>query len=1193
MKKSYIIGALMLAAAVAAPTPSYADWNKQYVKVMIDPGHGGNDPGAGRSGYPYEAELVLRCSLAMKGWLEGQKCPLRLTRTTNATVSLQARRSASISYDPWVFCSVHLNAANGVAHGTETWHYWGGRSYNLAAKVQSNLVSRLGRANRGVKQEAWTVITGASYIPAVLTEGLFVDNPTENNMINDNSKAGFKNWVNGHLQGFKDFMNSESAGITGDANYGGTTTPVTPPAAQASMDAPADVNFKAQYGQYGANDGPTMEIKVTGKNLSKDITVTTTTTARFKFSTTNLGKNGGTLKVQIIEPYGDKILKQGTYGEGGTAVNFKLAVKFTSGSIVKETLIKGEITAPPVKPLTDLAEKWNLSEQKNNKDSKGYDASQLRNFCYKDGKIYAVYMHKDIIVLNAKTGEKLGFLKNGDVVKGGTLQLCDVKTAGGKIVACNLATVKDNENLRLYMWTGDNANPTLLKEIPSSQFSEATRIGDCIELNGDPSGDCWFSFGNQNGVTRIIEWHKTGDNWAKQTYEVMSQWDSNLSTMATVRVYHQSGGWWVDGKDSYPSWCTLKDGKAVQQTMVDTGESWGSSHHEFQWGGAKHAVNLIFNTKEYKRNADGTIVVVNGKEQADDTKNYLGGRMRIINDPTGNFSNSSTVVTLPKEGLGSTSRNTNSTGDCFVNTDGSKYLEAWVLSTTQGMAYYAMGEVPAHSVSKLDQQEPNGSAPVTTPTITVDKKSVALTCEAGKNATATVKVTGANLTGNISAWMEGANSGLFSVSPATLGAAGGNITVTYNPGKATGSHSATLCLASAGAQQVNVALTGTATSAQPTYSYADEIGDLTEGWLYSEKKGNLGQATWFSTASPASRSMAVIGDNLYVLNGGAYSTEPVIMIIDANTGQKKGELSAAATTSGGQLGRAFSIGAIGNDLYLVNGVTGTSHNFRIYKYTNAQGEPALVCDKAGVVGSARSAGFGANRIGVSDGTKVWYVDVNAPADIKSIALEEAISNSTFAYEVNFQSDGSFWIDGVTTLPRHYNAQGKLIETVANAEGMAAHQGTSNVVFNYGSHKYVALIGTPGTVWPDAYMALLDVTAGVGSPVLKAKLPESFGTSNWGASSATGGSQTKVLAQLSGNQNSTLKLWALVPLQGIGMWKFNGETQSAVENIAIDAAEADTEAAYYNLQGVRVDNTNLTPGFYIRRTAATASKVYVK
>ena len=125
------------------------------------------------------------------------------------------------------------------------------------------------------------------------------------------------------------------------------------------------------------------------------------------------------------------------------------------------------------------------------------------------------------------------------------------------------------------------------------------------------------------------------------------------------------------------------------------------------------------------------------------------------------------------------------------------------------------------------------------------------------------------------------------------------------------------------------------------------------------------------------------------------------------------------------------------------------------------------------------------------------------------------------------------------------------------------------------------------------MALLDVTAGVGSPVLKAKLPESFGTSNWGASSATGGSQTKVLAQLSGNQNSTLKLWALVPLQGIGMWKFNGETQSAVENIAIDAAEVDTEAAYYNLQGVRVDNTNLTPGFYIRRTATTASKVYVK
>ena len=1189
MKKSYIIGALMLAAAVAAPTPSYADWNKQYVKVMIDPGHGGNDPGAGRSGYPYEAELVLRCSLAMKGWLEGQKCPLRLTRTTNATVSLQARRSASISYDPWVFCSVHLNAANGVAHGTETWHYWGGRSYNLAAKVQSNLVSRLGRANRGVKQEAWTVITGASYIPAVLTEGLFVDNPTENNMINDNSKAGFKNWVNGHLQGFKDFMNSESAGITGDANYGGPTTPVTPPA-QASMDAPADVNFSAEYGKYGANQGPEWDIKVTGKNLSENIKVEALTASRFQLSTSSLGKTGGTVHVKMIEPWGDKILKQGTYGEGGSAVDYKLRIKFTSGSLVKETLIKGEITAPPVEPLTKLAEKWNLSVQKNNKDSKGYDAAELRNFCYKDGKIYAVYMHKDIIVLNAKTGEKLGFLKNGDVVKGGTLQLCDVKTAGGKIVACNLGTAANNESLRLYMWTGDNANPTLLKEIPSSDFHGASRLGDCLELNGDPSGDCWFSFGNQNGVTRIIEWHKQGNNWTNQTYEVLNQWDSNLSTMATVRVYHQSGGWWVDGKDSYPSWCTLKDGKAVQQTLVDTGESWGSSHHEFQWGGAKHAVNLIFNTKEYKRNADGTIVIVNGKEQADDSKNYIGGRMRIINDPTGNFSNSSTVVTLPKEGLGTgeAARNTNSTGDCYVNTDGSKYLEAWVLSTKQGMAYFSMGEVPAHSVSKLDQQEPNGSAPVTTPTITVDKKSVALTCEAGKNATATVKVTGANLTGNISAWMEGANSGLFSVSPATLGAAGGNITVTYNPGKATGSHSATLCLASAGAQQVNVALTGTATASQPSVTYADEVGTLSEEWLYSQQKGNLASAPWFSTASPETRSIAVIGDNLYVLNAHLFNNTPTIAILDANTGAKKGDLSVSGLTTGTQYAVASALAAVGNDLYLVNATRANGTDVvRIYKYANGQGDPALVYE--GLTGAIANfgAGAGPNCVTIACKDAVYRFDVNNMANPTKITVDVA-DPGTFASEANFEADGSFWLNSKAIMPTHFNASGAVLETLA-ADGVNA-QGSSSAIFSYGKKKYVATIAT-GDGWNQGKMVLVDVTNGAANGAATQALPAaSFGTGNWGAS-ATG--CTKIVHQLSGKQNSMLKLWALVPMQGIGMWKFNGETQSAVENIAIDAAEADTEAAYYNLQGVRVDNTNLTPGFYIRRTAATASKVYVK
>ena len=220
--KSYKI---LLAAAVAmtvAATPARADWSSSVVKIMIDPGHGGSDPGAGRSGYRYEHDLVLDCSLAMRDWLRSHGAVndnVRLTRETNTFVDLSPRRQMSINYDPWIFCSVHLNAFNGEARGTETWYYWANRSPQLAQCVQNQLVSKLGTTNRGVKQNGWTVITGASYIPAILTEGLFVDNVSENNMINSRDKAGFANWVNGHLQGFYDFMTS-SAEVSYNGNQG-------------------------------------------------------------------------------------------------------------------------------------------------------------------------------------------------------------------------------------------------------------------------------------------------------------------------------------------------------------------------------------------------------------------------------------------------------------------------------------------------------------------------------------------------------------------------------------------------------------------------------------------------------------------------------------------------------------------------------------------------------------------------------------------------------------------------------------------------------------------------------------------------------------------------------------------------------------------------------------------------------------
>ena len=217
MKKILALAALLLVGAAVTVTPvSAVKWSSY--RIMLDPGHGGSDPGASGPSAPHEAELALRCSNALVDRFKTLGVGYRLTRTSNTSLSLSARKSMSVSYDPYIFCSIHLNAFNGSAHGTETWYYWStGNSRPLANRVQSQLVANLKRANRGVKQNGWTVITGSSSVPAILTEGLFVDNYTEWSMINNNSNAGFKSWVNGHLYGFYDHLKTFIANIDNPA----------------------------------------------------------------------------------------------------------------------------------------------------------------------------------------------------------------------------------------------------------------------------------------------------------------------------------------------------------------------------------------------------------------------------------------------------------------------------------------------------------------------------------------------------------------------------------------------------------------------------------------------------------------------------------------------------------------------------------------------------------------------------------------------------------------------------------------------------------------------------------------------------------------------------------------------------------------------------------------------------------------
>ena len=890
--------------------------------------------------------------------------------------------------------------------------------------------------------------------------------------------------------------------------------------------SPASLNFECYQ-----NEHPSLSFSVTGKDLDNNITVASITPGRFSPSVTSLPASGG--KVTVTFNISDAI---GTYGPGGTAVDYNFYIKVVSGSVSKTIPITATVKAPPM----NLVEKWNLSEQKSTKTSKGWDAGLVRNFCYANGKLYCVYNHSDIKVINAQTGEDLGNLNLGSAVSGGTLKLCDVKYIDGHIVACNLAA--SGLELRLYAWDDDQSDAYLLYS--TTDLLGASRLGDCMELSGSWN-DLWVSFANTNTETRIIEFHRdSAGSWSSRYTKATTDGTTDLKAGATSRAYRQTSGWWVDGKDIYPSWCTPNSsGVAVRQCNVSTlGETWGACHHEFNFNGLKYAANLKFTDR------------VSG----DNTSTYKGGRMNILIDNTGNFSTVTQVGEYPSGGLGSTSRNMNVTGDVMINTDGSTYVEAWVCSTTQGMAYYCHGTAPT--------QNPSPIVPTTSdPSISVDAKSVALSCEAYSKATKTVKISGKNLEGDITLALSGANADQFQLSQTSIAKATGSadVTITYAPTVA-GSHTATLTASSANAANVTVSLSGTASV---KLDFDDNIV-LSEVWNYSQTKGNLASATWFSADAPRSRDIAYANGKLYVLNSTPFVSSPVITILNAYTGAKLGTLKTDDIAAGENI--TASIKALGGKILVSNSARigaddGSSYGdaFKVYIWDDDTSAPRTLLEDPSheniYVGTIMSVygNLTSGKLLFSDGSKiVIYTITNGAASTTptvitlttSTGAAYSVGTQKGSVDVQLMADGTYWVTGKDVPPTHFDASGKYMEQVSST--LVQQAGNSTRFFDFGEKKYMAsatyLNKTEGVTITDGAMALLNITNGITDAPVAIYPADGLGTER-NIDFATG-------VEVSVRENKIVDAWIIVEYQGIAYYTYNGEKESAVEGVETNSMQ---------------------------------------
>jgi len=218
-------------------------------RIVIDPGHGGKDPGCFHKGGIKEKNIVLKLAKILAKKVEQRlHCEAVLTRTKDVFMPLEKRTAFANVKKADLFISLHINAHKQAnVYGLETYflniatderavmvaarenatseknlsdlqailndlmlNTKISESSRLAHEVQKGMIENTGKRYKsvkdlGVKQAPFYVLIGAE-MPAILVETGFITNPTERkrllsdqylNSIADGIVSGIEGYVEG------------------------------------------------------------------------------------------------------------------------------------------------------------------------------------------------------------------------------------------------------------------------------------------------------------------------------------------------------------------------------------------------------------------------------------------------------------------------------------------------------------------------------------------------------------------------------------------------------------------------------------------------------------------------------------------------------------------------------------------------------------------------------------------------------------------------------------------------------------------------------------------------------------------------------------------------------------------------------------------------------------------------------------
>lgn len=170
-------------ASVVEIPPLLSESGPSTFRIVIDPGHGGKDPGATGSSGAFEKEYNL--AMAQRVYQLLKQDPMfevKMTREDDHFVELEERAAIANEWNADALISIHGNTYEDPAvSGTETLYYHN-ESIPLARTLQKEITAVLGLRDRGIKQQQ-LVILSRSEVPAVIVEMGYLTNPGEEELL--------------------------------------------------------------------------------------------------------------------------------------------------------------------------------------------------------------------------------------------------------------------------------------------------------------------------------------------------------------------------------------------------------------------------------------------------------------------------------------------------------------------------------------------------------------------------------------------------------------------------------------------------------------------------------------------------------------------------------------------------------------------------------------------------------------------------------------------------------------------------------------------------------------------------------------------------------------------------------------------------------------------------------------------------